>query len=130
MVLNFLHMHKIYSLSSLELYSKLIIRKFTAGLMLLLFALSITPKQLLHDTLTGHKHSYQTENHDANVKSSKPGFNCNWNHDLLESPFTGEPAMRLDHPITAGTALYIDYRVSYHSTLQYYSSLRGPPCLA
>ena len=119
-------MQKIYSFAT-SLYSKQIIRKFTAGLMLLLFALSITPKQLLHDALTGHKHNYQTESHDANVNSSKPGFKCNWNHDLLESPFTDEPAIRMEYPLIATKPAFIYYNISYYSNLQYYSSLRGPP---
>ena len=63
------------------------IRRITAGInMLLLFALSVTSKQLLHDTITGHKHSHVKFNGAINYQASKNSFICSWQDDAVESP--------------------------------------------
>ena len=105
------------------------IRKITAGIMLMLFALSVTPKQLLHDVITGHKHS-PVKYDVVNVKASKNNFQCNWHSDAVESPFTDEPALRLDHPLPPYTS-YITFNTSNrYAAEHFYSALRGPPALA
>ena len=97
--------------------------------MLLLFALSVTPKQLLHDVVTGHKHEY-AKSDTENVKSSKPGFQCNWDNELIESPFKGEAVFRLNHPNITYSPEFNDYILHYYSAIHFFSSLRGPPQLS
>jgi hypothetical protein len=98
--------------------------------MLLLFALSVTPKQLLHDTITGHKHSHVKFNGAINYQASKNNFICNWQDDAVESPFTDQPAFQFDH-VPAPSSPYINYYTcTFYSAEHSFSSLRGPPALA
>ena len=97
--------------------------------MLLLFALSVTPKQLLHDVATGHKHEY-AKSYTEIVKSSKPGFQCNWDNELIESPFKGEAVFRLNQPNIYFLPEFSDYILRYYSAVYFFPSLRGPPQLS
>ena len=97
--------------------------------MLLLFALTITPKQLLHDVISGHKHSYIESGELIWFQSSKNNFQCNWHNDAVESPFTGHPELQVSHPCNAyssGTDYYI---LNHYSAERFFYSLRGPPPL-
>jgi hypothetical protein len=98
--------------------------------MLLLFALSITPKQLLHDVITGHKHSSSKLETDANYQASKNNFKCNWQNQIVESPFTDQPHFQLDHPVITYSSHINYYTLNYRSAGHFFSSLRGPPCQA
>jgi hypothetical protein len=105
------------------------IQKLAAGLMLLLFALSVTPKQLLHDAVTGHKHSYIKSGEHINLQAAKSNFQCNWLNDVVESPFTGQPGFQINHPAIAHSSYINYYILSYYSAERFFSSLRGPPSL-
>ena len=95
----------------------------------MLFALSVTPKQLLHDVVTGHKHS-PIKYDVVNVQASKNNFQCNWHNDAVESPFTDQPALQFDHPLPPYTS-YITFNNSdQYSAENFYSALRGPPSRA
>jgi hypothetical protein len=98
--------------------------------MLLLFAFSIAPKQLLHDAITGHKHQYIKYDGDINIHSSNSSFQCNWSNDAIESPFANQPAFHLDHPAITYSSQFSIYILSFYSTHHFFSSLRGPPRLA
>ena len=97
--------------------------------MLLLFAVSVTPKQLFHDVITGHKHSYTKSGDALNVHSSKSSFLCNWHNDAVESPFTDQPAFLVDLPLPPYSSYFNYYTCSYYSAEHFFSSLRGPPSL-
>lgn len=102
----------------------------SAGFMLLLFALSITPKQLLHDWITGHKHIHGKDGGQASFQSSAKSFQCNWQEQSVISPFTGEPVFQLASPLIIHTT-YINSPVrGIYFTEVFFSSLRGPPCLS
>ena len=106
------------------------IQRLTAVIMLFLFALSVTPKQLLHDAITGHKHSYAKSGQFVNFQSSKNNFQCNWHNDAVESPFTDQPGFQLTYPVIIHSSHINYYTASYYSTECFFSSLRGPPSLA
>jgi hypothetical protein len=95
--------------------------------MLLLFALSITPKQILHNVITGHKHNYIKFEGAENVKASKNNFQCNWPEQLVESPFTDQPGFRLQQPALVYASYINHYTLRYYATELFFSSLRGPP---
>jgi hypothetical protein len=95
--------------------------------MLLLFALSIVPKQLLHDAVTGHKHIYAKYDADKNFQSSKSSFQCNWHEQLVESPFISEADFQLPQPLIQHASHKNYYILSYYSASLIFSSLRGPP---
>jgi hypothetical protein len=111
------------------LYSNQLIKRFTAGLMLLLFALSVTPKQLLHYAITGHKHNYAKSGEPVNFKASKNNFQCNWDEQVVESPFTDEPDFQLPQPPTFFSSHINHYILSTYSAELFFSALRGPPIL-
>ncbi|MEI9807497.1 MAG: hypothetical protein WDO16_06190 [Bacteroidota bacterium] len=98
--------------------------------MLLLFALSITPKQFLHDAITGHKHSYAKSGADTELRAAKNNFQCNWDHQLVESPFTGQPVFQFTNPLIIHSSFINYYTLGEYSAEQVLSSLRGPPTRA
>jgi hypothetical protein len=97
--------------------------------MLLLFAVSITPRQILHNIITGHKHSYAKFDGAENFKASKGNFQCNWHNEVIESPFTNQPDFQIDSPVITYSSHNNHYTLSYYSTEHFFSSLRGPPSL-
>jgi hypothetical protein len=97
--------------------------------MLLLFALSVTPKQWLHDIITGHKHSYVVFG-EENYKASKNSFQCNWNTLEVESPFTHQPDFQFEHPAIVHSAYFNHYILNEYSAEIILSLLRGPPAHA
>jgi hypothetical protein len=112
------------------MYKNYVIRNFTAGAMFLLFAISITPKQIFHDIITRHKHSYIKFDGTINVQASKNNFQCNWHDQPVKSPFTDQPAFRLVQPIIVYNSYINRYSFRFYSTELFFSSLRGPPAQA
>jgi hypothetical protein len=112
------------------LYTNPIIKKFVAGLMLLLFAVSIMPKQFLHEKITGHKHTYEKPGDSVTFKPVKNNFQCSWHNDVVESPFTNQADQQLPHPFVAHSSYFNHYILSYYSPEYFFSSLRGPPSMA
>jgi len=98
--------------------------------MLLLFALSVTPKQLLHDAITGHKHCYTMAGGGKHFQGSKNNFQCNWQEQLVESPFTDQPGFQLPQPPVNYSSHTDYYTPGHYSTEIFFSSLRGPPVTA
>jgi hypothetical protein len=95
--------------------------------MLVLFVISVTPKQLLHNVITGHKHSYAKLEADINFQASKNNFQCNWHDQLIESPFIDQPDFELPQPFIHHASYTNHYTLSYYSASLFLSSLRGPP---
>jgi len=97
--------------------------------MLFLFALSVTPKQLLHDVITGHKHS-PVKYDVVNIQAAKNNFQCHWHNDAVESPFTDQPAFQFDHSLSYFIFYNNFYTQGYYSTEDFTFVLRGPPAKA
>ena len=97
--------------------------------MLFLFVLSVTPKQLLHDVITGHKHS--VINYDVvNFQAAKNNFQCNWHNDAVESPFTDQPAFQFDYSRSFFISYDDFYTQGFCYTEDFTFALRGPPSRA
>ena len=111
------------------MYKNQTIRSLVAVLMLLLFAVSVAPKQLLHDVITRHKHNYISFYAEKNYQAPTKSFNCTWHNQLVESPFTYQPDFEIDHPSIAYCSYLNRYTLSYYSTELFFSSLRGLPIL-
>lgn len=105
------------------------IRSVFAGLTILLFAFSITPKIMLHDLVANHKDRPFTANDSNSKEFDVSGFHCHVDNLVVESPFLGEclaPALipRLVHkPVFSLTT----HR--FHFTAHFYFALRGPPAV-
>lgn len=109
------------------MHRRKIIRTITAGIMLLLFALSITPKQLLHNAVAGHKHDYSPLSKESNFKVPKKSFQCNWQEQAIESPFTYESVFQVAEALVFLSFYQGHYTRNLYSAESDYSSLRGPP---
>ena len=104
-----------------------IIRSAFGWALLMLFTLSITPKQLLHDVLANHTdNSVETA---GNAYVAKPGYNCDRLNLVAESPFTEASAFKEDIPLQPCTDFVI---ISHHKAVFQaitLPGLRGPPCI-
>jgi hypothetical protein len=108
-------------------YKNQIIRKLSVGAMLMLFALSITPNQLLHYVITGHKHSYVKSGGSQSLQTAKNNFQCNWDDHVVVSPFTDQPGFQLQQPVFVYASYINHYTLRNYVTELFFSSLRGPP---
>jgi hypothetical protein len=94
---------------------------------LLLFTLSITPRQLLHDALAHHTdRSVQT---GAGAYVTRPGYNCDRLDLVAESPFTETETFTEIIPLQVCTDFIV---VSNHKAAPKVitlPALRGPPCI-
>jgi hypothetical protein len=92
-----------------------------AAIFLLLFVLSVAPKQFLHDIITGHHHTDAKYTGGTHWESPKNNFLCNWHEQAVESPFIDQPDFQVPQPVIAHRS-YV-----YYSAEHFFSSLRGPP---
>ncbi|WP_127130974.1 hypothetical protein [Pseudoflavitalea rhizosphaerae] len=97
-------------------------------LLLLLFALSITPKKLLHDLIVHHEDdiNYHIANSPGFVKS---GFHCDTDHNVAESPFASGDPLTISGPPVEFVSFNDAVNSSLHSITVFYFSLRGPPAI-
>lgn len=107
-----------------------IIRKLSAGFLLLLFALCVTPKKTLHDLIADHKDAPFASTGTAQQHLSASGFRCNCDDLVVESPFISDvlpieitsAAIRVSHKAVPAD----DFRFLRH----FYFELRGPPSIS
>lgn len=101
-----------------------IIKKFSAFLLLCVFAIGITPKQVLHDALTHHQHIPLNED-GASVGKSR--FNCNDENFAAESPFVDQVTdIELIVP-DVDRAMPNIFHPSHPREHHVFFELRGPP---
>lgn len=119
------------TLYQLHLKANSFIRPLVALAMLLLFLLSITPRQYLHDIFADHRdiavHTHDTDEDQLNTT----GFNCNTHDQVAESPFTGHTAQPgITPPLLFPTAT--TQHLLTHVRLHSPSAIdgRGPPAIA
>ena len=93
---------------------------------MLLFALGLTPKQVLHDALTNHDH-ITTIQDGIGDWVGKNRFNCDDENFVAHSPF-------LPTEVPSVTFPYLSYRIdvkfllnSYSHRHTFFSLQRGPP---
>jgi hypothetical protein len=103
-----------------------ILRRFLSGALLVLFALSITPKKVLHDWIVCHNDGV-THLQKTDAQLNKAGFNCNVQNLVAESPFLAdhhnmEIAPLLTHTAPPATVLHQVY-----TTHCFFFQHRGPP---
>ena len=106
------------------------IKRLLSGVLLLLFALSITPKIFIHALAARHQDVHLSITHDGRDQVNKTGFHCNVEHLVVEAPCLLCPiAIQLQIP-----PLFRDHQAE--AVYQYYAyghfifGLRGPPAEA
>ncbi len=112
--------------------SSTVIHRLLAGLMLVLFAFSITPKKFLHNLVANHQDAVAVsfshdDGHTAQV--SKAGYHCPCDQLVVQTPFVYQSAA-IECTIVPVFAVYQDqHLVSVYNTVPVISFLRGPPAL-
>jgi hypothetical protein len=105
-----------------------IIRRFFAGLLLLLFAFSNTPKKTLHDFFANHKDVPVRSSGSKTLQFSQSGFNCHCEDLVVELPFIGAmPLPELATPACWRPVAYPAIRSASRPAPPRYFELRGPP---
>jgi hypothetical protein len=102
-----------------------------AGLMLVLFSISITPKKIFHDLFANHKDTYtkySLVNSDSQV--SDPGINCHFDNLVVVAPYINTDISVDIAPLLFFPEQKINATASFHSVHQLFFGLRGPPSLS
>ncbi len=109
------------------LKARSIIQSFFGWALLLLFTLSITPRQLLHDVLAHHTDSsVQTGGGDY---VTKPGYSCDRLNLVAESPFTETETFTENIPLQVCTDFIVISNHKAAPKVILLPGLRGPPCI-
>jgi hypothetical protein len=104
-------------------------KNILAGIMILLFALSITPKIMLHDLIANHKDA-SPSSFGSNAQLTASGLHCDVENLVVEGPFLfGNITVTFNIPV-----VFVTYQnKSIHnfcSTDNFVSCLRGPPYIS
>jgi len=111
------------------MYNNLTIRRFFAGLLLLLFAFGSTPKKTLHDIFADHTDLSARRTGDTHsAQLIGKGFSCDCESLVVEFPYTQSRGIQeLVAPSFSWPVRSSEIRISFHQVLLRCSGLRGPP---
>ena len=104
-----------------------IIRNLLAGLMLILFALSIMPKKTLHDLIANHKDTPFKSNSSKALQFNLSGFSCKCDNLVVESPFIIDIAPVEIAISPANLLQFSEITNNFNFGHHFYIELRGPP---
>ena len=95
--------------------------------MLALFALSVTPKIVIHALVAHHTDSHLAFGHDQADQYNKAGFHCNIDNLVVESPYLNYSiSIHLQAP-----KAFLIYQIraddQFRSYTDHIFGLRGPP---
>jgi len=107
-----------------------IIRQFLAGLLLIVFAFSITPRQVLHDWLANHEDGVTHCSLGDVTHFSTDGFHCNCDNLVAESPFTCQDGLFEFRPAQVYAPMQGAVLPCFYVQTPFFFSLRGPPAVA
>lgn len=105
------------------------IRTAVASLLLLLFALGITPRQLLHDVITSHTDLSISAPPGKHASLCKTGFNCDCLDLVAESPFIVDGHAVADVLFRPHQLFVPPAQQDASAASVSLSSLRGPPAV-
>ena len=111
------------------LFKKLIIKKFVAASLLIVFAFSITPTIVFHNWLAGHSDTVKKSFTATGKQLGKQTFNCHCDNIVAESPFT-EAGEIIPTPLKAFFSIKQAADLApFISSPAIFYSLRGPPAV-
>jgi hypothetical protein len=104
------------------------IQKLISAVLLLLFVISITPKNYLHDLIARHSDDVVCKNTVGRTTClHQQGYNCNFNNLVVAAPYL----FQLDESPAAASVPFAVFRATkYTSHLQHFllhKESRGPP---
>ena len=100
--------------------------KFLSGLLLLIFALSITPKRYLHNIFAKHIDNQHKKYSDKPYQLTNSGYNCDTDNLVAQSTFISDYTS-LEFPLFSSFSTYVLNKIFFSSRIEIYSPLRGPP---
>ena len=101
------------------------IRKVISGMLVLVFAFSITPKIILHSWVADHTDSSGIVQKGLHVETA--GFHCNIDNLVAEAPFLFQNTESSFHVETLFN-IHVERKYAFYFSLdKVYHSLRGPP---
>lgn len=111
-----------------KLKRKLIIQKFLAFLLLLVFSISIAPKNYFHTIIADHKDvSYCNDAHKSTNCVHQQGVNCHFDELVVTVPYLFQPQQIAFLP----HRFYIEISSAYISSFLQYNAIakenKGPP---
>ena len=108
------------------LYRSVYIIRLLSGLMLMIFALSITPKRFLHNVFAKHIDSKHDSTSDKPYQLTNSGYNCDSDNLVAESNFLND-LLSFQFPVSTNFSSYVVTNIPISSISAIYSPLRGPP---
>jgi hypothetical protein len=112
------------------LHKNLHIKRFVAGLLLLLFAFSVTPRNIVHDLFANHTDEtvLSKKSNSATVKTFD--FLCKCDNTVVESPFI-ETIAHFDFSTDTPFAQHLIHTsYFFYSSQHFFFEHRGPPAIA
>ena len=109
------------------MFHRPVIRQFLAGVLLIIFAFSITPKKALHDWLANHTDKASLPQSGNGASISTAGFNCDCDNLVAESPFTGTSGQFEFSAPQLFTPRLAFHPHHFYAIPHFFFSLRGPP---
>ena len=96
--------------------------------MLMIFAMSVTPKRFLHNVFAKHIDSKSEKNNNKPYQLTNSGYNCDCDNLVAESTFINDlPSFYF--PVSASFSSYVVKNISFSSISAIFSPLRGPPVI-
>ena len=112
------------------LHKNIFIRRLLAGTMLVLFAFSITPRNVLHALFANHTDETSLSKRSGTSQVKTFDYLCKCDNSVVESPFIQSMAdfevpVFLPFPLYTGITPYFFYATGY-----FFFEHRGPPAIA
>ncbi|MEO5967234.1 MAG: hypothetical protein ABIP68_00930 [Ferruginibacter sp.] len=105
------------------------IRSFFALLLIIIFALSNTPKQQLHNLFAGHT-DISTNHKSSELNFSKAEFHCQCDNLVVIAPFLGSSYYTLPSAVKYFSTFVSAKKSELPLYQKIYFELRGPPATA
>ncbi len=102
------------------------IKRVLAGVLLFVFALSITPKRFLHNVFAKHIDSGNKKTDNTPYQLNLSGYNCDDDNLVAQSAFDAHQSS-FEFALFSAYSGYIFSNISFSSSQKIFSSLRGPP---
>ncbi len=109
-----------------QLINNINIKRFLSGLLLIVFALSITPKRYLHEAFAKHADSRHKKTNDKPFQVSIAGYNCDIDNLVAEPVFVAIQNP-VESPLFSSFSSYTLKNISFSSSSGIYTQFRGPP---
>lgn len=109
------------------LYKNQFIKKIMASVLLIVFAISITPTIFFHNLFANHVDSVKKRADTKGEQLDSVTFNCHCDNVVATSPFTQAAAQIFPSAELILSSSAVEKEVAFKSSLHLFYSLRGPP---